>query len=141
MGAEPLPVLLDIGHGLAWEGISGTLENKGLYLSGWKPTLITEHCVQENLKAPGERCPSPRPPCHGDLHADAGSACSGRHSENDRANTPAPALCPWGAEVAGRPGAPDVGTNNDKEHLGFLRGRSPGLPAFTKITQPASTRG
>lgn len=31
MGAEPLPVLLDIGHGLAQEGISGTLENKGLY--------------------------------------------------------------------------------------------------------------
>lgn len=57
MGAEPLPVLSDIGHGLAQGGISGASENKGLYLSGWKPTLITEHCVRENLKAPWRALP------------------------------------------------------------------------------------
>ena len=51
--------------------LSGTLENKGLFLSGWKPTLITKRWVQENLEVPGERYPSPRPPCDSDLHADS----------------------------------------------------------------------
>ena len=130
---------------LRWE-LSGTSENKGPYLSGWKWILIMKCSVQENLEAPGDPWPPPRPPLDGDLYTHTRlRACSRRLCENDRENSPAPILPAHGRATGGelshagctlalRMWAPD------KEHTGVLSGRSLGLPGFTEISQTVSTR-
>lgn len=71
-------------------------------MSGWKWILITKRSVQENLEAPGEPWPPPRPLLDGDLYTHTRlRACSRQLCKNDRENSPVPILPAHGRATGG----------------------------------------